>query len=1034
MTNAEHVTAPEAEHEIDPNCPFIRASGGLHEDDDPDDTGDRERNGSGSMLWLYDRSESDNVIKLSRPTISNIGSATVVGDLDAPNASTLLSTTACVSTAVNAPRVSGDRWGAKEGLWGDLLHKFLIDHPEQPDKGGNAICFSEGQLARTINRERQLFKVEKKMIRILALTADIDGGCRAEEVIQTIRARGIFAVVYTTHSHTVKGGPGSDRFRIIMPLAEPFELGKREDDPKAWDYRLAQWKAHYFGFLETIIPEGGEIDSRGAMPSQMMYAPARPSGAAYKHYILAGRGLSIDDMPEGDPAKYRKAGPSGGPRQGAASKVTKSPFLSDGFNLLAWHSDYGDVFDLRMFLEMVGWDVRNGAGDWYTIQCPNAAAHTTESDEAYALDGPDAENGAVIHCFHDNCNGVRTCDFLRMLEADACLPDGYDALSHLLCDEMFYPDDMAPAVYDHGVMRPVVKLRTAKDVERAFELVGELDDDAIASLYAGVIWAKNKESAKQKLDELVGGTKKDRDSYRKAGESYLSDWQAKEEITQGTEAAADFVLSLDPSDPLGGTPEQKLETLSARFSISNYKGKVLVFRNVGRIALEAGDDLLEFWTKDALKQFYAHESWPEGEGRDFKWVNPVDRWWGEAKRHTRVVFDPSEPEHTNDINLFDSSRFSLEPAEGDTSPITWFIKNIICDGNEEAYKWLILYLAHMVQRPWERPGTAIVLYGDGRSGKGTFGEIVRRLTYPYNTTLIDPNHVVGTFAGPALATSLAVISEEAVFGKSAEVADRLKGMITLEKQRVEAKGVQSIVVAVYYRMFFDSNHDVPVRIEGNNSEMRFEVLKVSSAKMGDKEYFKELYGHINGLAMQAFLKELEEYDPAVDNLEWDDVRLAPETVHRKRMWAEGLNASDKAFMDMLEDGEFLWKDGSDNFRVVLSEDGENRLPARPLDDFVRSFASRYESDSRPAIAVWKRLFREDLAKPKTARLTVERRVINEGSQHVGTGETAQLDWQPVGLNTSMYHFQGLSTIRAALRDRTGQELDGLAEQATDEAA
>ncbi len=960
-------------------------------------------------LWMYDHHPDGNVIRLTRPALTRTGQATVIGNLEAPDCDALLNSPAVVGVTDRAPRVFGDKWVRFEGTWGDVV-KMMTTHPERADKGGHAIFFAESdRTGKTVSIDgqtfRYMYKLKNKLRTVYAVAIDVDGGCSAEPVITRLRELGIFAVVYTTHSHTTKGGPGSDRFRVIIPLAEPFEFG--ED----WNARYAEWQSRYIGLCEHLIP--GEIDARGRLPSQLMYMPARPKGAEFKHYVIAGRGLALDDMPVGDVSKYTRRAPSGA-QVGNEGAKGEPAFLSDGFDLLAWWREHGSDFLLRDFLEMLGWDVLGDAGEGFEIACPNAGAHSEGTGEtAWAIDGLNADSGATVYCHHDHCDGIYTCDFLRLIGEQIDLPDGCQSLSALLCDPIFYPDDSAPSIYDYGILRPVSKLRTAKAVEVAYDAIGELDDDAIASLYAGVIWAKNKEGAREKLEELIGGTKKERERHSKAGEAYLEDWKAKQNNKRVSEVAENFVLSLDPSDPLGHTPEQKLESLSARFAVCNYKGKTLVFRTVDRDALEAGDDLLEFWTKDSLKQFYAHESWPEGEGKAFKWVNPVDRWWGEAKRHTRVVFYPSEPDRSNEINLFDSSRFSLESAEGDAGPIRWFLKYIICDGNEETYKWLFLYLAHMVQRPWERPGTALVMYGDGRTGKGTFGEIIRRLTHPYNTTLIDPNHVVGTFAGPALATSLAVISEEAVFGKSAEVADRLKGMITLEKQRVEAKGVQSIVVTVYYRMIFDSNHDVPVRIEGNNSEMRFLVLKVSKAKMGDKEYFKELYDHIAGEAMQAFLKELEEYDPASAGFEWDDVRLAPETVHRKQMWADGLRDSDKQFLAMLEDGVFEWKEGVETFRIFLSDDGENRIPARAVDHWVRSFAGRHESDMRPASAVWKRLFREELDKPKAARASGERRVLDEG------GGGAEYMWQPFPFNTPMYHLPGLSVIRGMVEARLG---------------
>jgi hypothetical protein len=789
------------------------------------------------------------------------------------------------------------------------------------------------------------------------------------------------------------------------------------DDRKG---RADIWEALYVGLCNELVPEGGEWDFSASRSSQLMYAPARPKGAVFKHYVIAGFGLDLSTVTPGDASPYRRRAPSGSAR--GAAHDGKPAFMSDGFDLMAWHADHGEYFLLESFLEWIGWDVGSPAGGGFDILCPNAAAHSAGTGEtAWAIDGLDAENGATIFCHHSHCADLRTWDFLRMLE-DQCpdLPEGFATMSALISDPSLYPDKVGDdrivvSMYDYGILRPVQRLATADAVQTAWDAMGDLDDSARAALCAGVILANNKESAKNKLNSLLGGNERQRHKHWQAGEKHLAKWRASQKTKPVSEAEVDFRLSLDPSDPLGDSVAQKMETLSARFRLVNYKGKTLVVRNVDRAGIEMGDSILEFWTKDSLRQFYAHESWAEGEGKDMKWINPVDRWWaGDAKRHSRVVFDPSDHERPNDVNLYDAGKRRLLPSQGDARPITDFIRDVICDGDKAVYDWVTLWLAHLVQRPWERPGTAIVMYGKGGAGKGTFGQIVRRLVEPYGMLATDPNHLVGQFAGPALATSLVVVSEEAVYAKNPEVADKLKGMITQRDMQVEAKGVQSVQMDVFFRLVIDSNHDCAVRIEGNNSERRYLVLNVSDAMVGKDEEFATLYAHINGPAMQAFLYDLLNYVPA-DAGGWNTVRTAPETIHRKHMFVESLRASDKAVLRMLEDGEFIWREGVQTFRIVLGE-GENRIPARALDDWVRSLAGRYDGDLRPAAAVWKRLFGVELDRPKGARVMGERQTLDEGAAD------AEYAWQAFGFNTAMYSLPGVSIIRDMIRDRTGREV------------
>ena len=377
------------------------------------------------------------MISFTRPKVSHIADAMVIGDLESPECDAILNTRTVVGSAAHAPKVMGDKWMRWDAPWGDVV-AAMTKHPEKKDKGGDAMFFAES--ARTGKKFEDkndrgswdyMYRLKKKFQRVNAVAIDVDGGCTIEPVIARLRMMGLFAVIYTTHSHTTKGRAGSDRFRVIIPLSEPFELGDRDDDPDAWQERYATWEAKYFGFCENLI--SGEFDARGRLPSQLMYMPARPKGAEFKHYIIAGRGLSLDEMPAGDVSKYRRRAPSGA--KGGGGDVGEPAFLSDGFDLLSWWSDHGSDFLLRDFLEMVGWDVLGDSGEGFDITCPNAAAHSAGGEDmAWAIDGPDADSRATIFCHHDHCDGFYTWGFLRMIEEQSGLPDGYNTLSALLCD------------------------------------------------------------------------------------------------------------------------------------------------------------------------------------------------------------------------------------------------------------------------------------------------------------------------------------------------------------------------------------------------------------------------------------------------------------------------------------------------------------------------------------------------------------------------------------------------------------------------
>ncbi len=167
-------------------------------------------------------------------------------------------------------------------------------------------------------------------------------------------------------------------------------------------------------------------------------------------------------------------------------------------------------------------------------------------------------------------------------------------------------------------------------------------------------------------------------------------------------------------------------------------GGDMVFVRVPDFSI-TNESRMEIWKAPALTRFHDDRKVAvvtkveDANGKvkkSTKWVNPVPIFAAQAKRHSRVEFAPPPARiPATAFNLFGG--FHLKPLEGDCSDLKAFIRDVVCAGNEATFKWVWHWLAHLVQRPGEKPGTALVLHGAGGAGKGTFGELVRALVYPY---------------------------------------------------------------------------------------------------------------------------------------------------------------------------------------------------------------------------------------------------------------------------------------------------------------
>ena len=203
-------------------------------------------------------------------------------------------------------------------------------------------------------------------------------------------------------------------------------------------------------------------------------------------------------------------------------------------------------------------------------------------------------------------------------------------------------------------------------------------------------------------------------------------------------------------------------------------------------------------------------------------------------------------------------RWGVEPEQGDWSIIRDHIINVISDGDKDKADYILDWCAHMVQRPWEKPGVALVFRGRKGTGKSLLTELVATAIGRRNA-LITANgkQLFGTFNWH-LADKLLIGAEEAFFVGNHELNDQLKHLLTGGDIELEQKFGQRISMKSMHRMIMTSNHDQV--ISASDDERRFFVCDVSEARRGDDAYFAPLVRVIKGAddaTLAAFLQELQ---------------------------------------------------------------------------------------------------------------------------------------------------------------------------------
>ncbi len=229
---------------------------------------------------------------------------------------------------------------------------------------------------------------------------------------------------------------------------------------------------------------------------------------------------------------------------------------------------------------------------------------------------------------------------------------------------------------------------------------------------------------------------------------------------------------------------------------------------------------------------------------------------GAAIRVQGLTFDPEGEQIVNTPEgdkMNQWAGFAIEPAaspvkKADVKPFLHYLYNVVCDGNDSHYGWVLSWVADIFKEPAKKCGTALVLVGLPGAGKSILGhQILGRIigdAHYASTNSVD--NVTKNF-NVAFSNRLLIQCDEAMNSRQKAIAARLKSLITDPLQMVEPKGVDSYFVPLHARMLFTSN-DVEDALYLNDGvdDRRYTVLEVSARyKNQVKEYWHPLVKWLN---------------------------------------------------------------------------------------------------------------------------------------------------------------------------------------------
>ena len=142
-------------------------------------------------------------------------------------------------------------------------------------------------------------------------------------------------------------------------------------------------------------------------------------------------------------------------------------------------------------------------------------------------------------------------------------------------------------------------------------------------------------------------------------------------------------------------------------------------------------------------------------------------------------------------------------------PVLDHILQIWCRNEQSTYEYVLNWMAHAVQKPWEKMACALVLRGAEGAGKGCIVDLLARVLgkeYYYQVKDAD-NGLFAKHAPQGMENCLLLFVDEAVWGGNKKEAGILKKLITEDTHEIEPKFLIRFTVDSFFNLIFASNND-----------------------------------------------------------------------------------------------------------------------------------------------------------------------------------------------------------------------------------
>lgn len=291
-------------------------------------------------------------------------------------------------------------------------------------------------------------------------------------------------------------------------------------------------------------------------------------------------------------------------------------------------------------------------------------------------------------------------------------------------------------------------------------------------------------------------------------------------------------------------------------------------------------------------------------------MQPLGKYWlshPQRRQYDRIDFVPGVDLPPNVYNLWRG--YNYEPKQGSWKLMKDHIKRILANNDEEAFLYIMRWVAWAVQNPADPAEVALVFRGGKGTGKGTLCRWVKNIFGQHGLQIFSSKHISGRFNGH-LRDCVLLFADEAIAPNDKDSESILKGMLTEPMIPIEGKGRDIIQAPNHLHVVMASNSKWV--IPATADERRFAVFDVSNEVAQRKDYFGPLHQEMENGGASAMLYDLLHMDLG----DWHPRDGIPSNQALQDQRIQSLEGADSIWFDCLWNGDA--EGDLDGAEVVIS--------------------------------------------------------------------------------------------------------------------